>query len=93
MERIYLDCELSLGELSRMEHGILADAAKRCDAAEQAYLAEAAPGAPEGRASLTELMRSGDKYQNDERRFVVILARYLGSTLDLNTAVAKPIMP
>ncbi len=43
VERIYLDCELALGELSRMEQGILADAAKRCDASEQAYLAEAAP--------------------------------------------------
>ena len=93
LEQIYLDCELSLAERARMERGILADAAKRRDAAEQAYLAEPAPGAPEGRPSLTELMRSSDEYQKEDRRFVVILARCLGSTLDLNTAVAKPILP
>ena len=93
VERIYLDCELSLGELSRMERGILAAAAKHCDAAERAYLAEAAPGAQEGRASLNELMLAGNEYQKEERRFAAILARYLRSTLDLNTAVAKPIMP
>ncbi len=93
VERIYLDCELSLGERARMERGILAAAAKRCDAAEQAYLAEAAPAALGGKASLQELMRSADEYQKEERRFVVILARYLGSALDLNTAVGKPIMP
>ena len=45
VEQIYLDCELSLGERSRMERGILADTAKRCDAAEQAYLAETLRGA------------------------------------------------
>ncbi len=38
-------------------------------------------------------MRSDDAYQKEERRFVVILARYLGSTLDLNTCVSKRIMP
>jgi RNA polymerase sigma factor (sigma-70 family) len=93
VERIYLDCDLSLGHLSRMDRGILADAARRCDAAEEAYFAEVAPAESRGKDSLNELLRAADECQNEERRYVAILARYLGSTLDLNTCVSKRIMP
>jgi hypothetical protein len=93
VERAYLDCELSLGELLRMERGILVDEAKRFDAAERAYLAESAPGAPRGTSTIDVLMRKHGEYEREERRYVSILARYLGSTLDLNTAVGKSIMP
>ncbi len=93
VERAHLDCELSRNELSRTELGSLAEAARLRDAAERAYLAESPAAGPQETGRVNVLLRACDRYEKEDRRYIEILARYLVSALDLNTAVGKPIMP
>ena len=93
VERAHLDCELSLHELSRVEAGSLAEAARLRDAAERDYLTSSSPGALQRAERLGALLLASSEHERMERRYVSILARYLRSSLDLNTAVGQRIMP
>ncbi len=93
VKRTHLDCEMLLNELSRTEGGILAEAARLRDATERDHLAASPPGALQGPSRLTALLLDWSEYEKVERRYVDILARYLGNALELNTAVGERIMP
>ena len=68
-------------ELSRIEEGALAEAARTGDAAERDYLAAARSGAQRGATRLTVLMLECHEYEKVERRYVAVLA-LLGLRVD-----------
>ena len=93
VERAHLDCELAKNEFSRTESGTLSEAARLRDAAERDYVFRPAHGEIQGTARVAALLLEWTDYEKVETRYIDILARYLRSTLDLNTAVGERIMP